>query len=54
LALTPEDEGIPCFLLYGPRAAIKMRSESIEVTKRYLTMMYGSEPAFTEILQTKE
>jgi hypothetical protein len=23
--LTPEDDGIPCFLLYGPRATIKMR-----------------------------
>jgi hypothetical protein len=31
-----------------------MRCESIDVTKRYLTMMYGAEPIFTETLQTTE
>jgi hypothetical protein len=54
LVSTPEDDGIPCFLLYGPRAAIKMRCESVDVANHYLTMIYNAEPVTTEILQTAE
>jgi hypothetical protein len=38
--LTPEDDGIPCFLLYGPRATIKMRCENVAVSNQFLTMFY--------------
>jgi hypothetical protein len=51
---TPEDDGTPCFLIYGPRATIKMRCESIDVANRALVTMYGSMPEITEILHTKE
>jgi hypothetical protein len=33
-ASTPEDDGKPCFLLYGPRAFIKLRCESADVADR--------------------
>jgi hypothetical protein len=52
--LTPEDDGIPCFLLHGPKATIEMRCESTDVANRYLTIMYGEMPTVTEILQTRE
>jgi hypothetical protein len=45
LVLTPEDDGIPCFLLYGPKATIKMRCESIAIANQFLTMFYNREPA---------
>jgi hypothetical protein len=52
--LTPEDDGHPCFLLYGPRATINLRCESITVANQFLTMFYGREPAQVEHLFTKE
>jgi hypothetical protein len=51
---TPEEDGIPCFLLYGPRATIKMRCEYVDVANRYLTMMYGEMPEVSEMLHTQE
>jgi hypothetical protein len=51
---TPEDDGIPCFLLYGPRATIKMRCESMDVAERYLTIMHAVMPEVTEKLHTQE
>jgi hypothetical protein len=41
---TPEDDGIPCFLLYGPRATIKMRCESMAMANQSLTMLHNREP----------
>jgi hypothetical protein len=51
---TPEDDGIPCFLLYGPRATIKMRCESIAVANQFLTMFYGREPTQVSQFFTRE
>jgi hypothetical protein len=41
---TPEDDGPPCYLLYAPRALLKLRSESEEVAVRIVTMCYDREP----------
>jgi hypothetical protein len=51
---TPEDDGIPCFLFYGPRASIRMRCESESLAINDLTMMYGAMPQVSEVLYTQE
>jgi hypothetical protein len=51
---TPEGDGQPCFLLYGPRARIKMRCETITVANQFSTMFYGREPTQVEHLHTEE
>jgi hypothetical protein len=48
----PEDPGHPCFLLYGPRATIKLRRESSGVADRALVQMHGSMPEITEKVHT--
>jgi hypothetical protein len=53
-ASTPEDDGCPCYLVYGQKATIKLRCESIEVADRALTCLYGSSPEMTEQVHTRE
>jgi hypothetical protein len=50
----PEDDGIPCFLIYSPRATIKMRCESIAGASQFLTMFYGRESEQIQHVHTKE
>jgi hypothetical protein len=45
---TPEEDGPPCILLYGPRATFKLRCESIVVALRAVTMFYNREPTLSE------
>jgi hypothetical protein len=45
---TPEEDGPPCFLIFAPRATLKLRAETVEVANRMLTMCYDKEP---EIVQ---
>jgi hypothetical protein len=54
LVLTPEAPGTPSFLLYGPKAVIKMRCQNLNVVKHYLAGMYASQAVITETLQTTE
>jgi hypothetical protein len=51
-ASTPEDPGAPCFLLYGPRAFIKLHCESSDVASCFL--LYGSMPEITEKVHSLE
>jgi hypothetical protein len=53
-APTPEDDGCPCYLVYGLRSSIKPRCETIEVADRALTCLYGSSPEMTEQVHTRE
>jgi hypothetical protein len=39
-----EDDGPPCFFIYGPQALLKMRAESVDVANRMLTMCYDRPP----------
>jgi hypothetical protein len=43
-----EDDGPPCFLIYAPRAVLKLRAETIDVSNRMLTMCYDKEPEFVQ------
>jgi hypothetical protein len=43
-----EDDGPPCFLIFAPRAAIKLRAETIDLANRMLTMCYNREPELVE------
>jgi hypothetical protein len=45
---TPEDDGPPCYILYAPRASLKLRSESEEMAVRMVTMCYDKEPALVD------
>jgi hypothetical protein len=51
---TPEEDGPPCILLYGPRATFKLRCESIVVALRAVTMCYNREPTLSEEHHGKE
>jgi hypothetical protein len=51
---TPEDDGTPCFLPYGPRATIKMRCESVDKANQFRTQIYNRMPDITEELHTLE
>jgi hypothetical protein len=53
-ASTPEDDGCPCYLVYGQKATMKLRCETIEVADRALTCLYGSSPEMTEQVHTSE
>jgi hypothetical protein len=54
LVPTPEDDGVPCFLLYGPRVTIKMRCESVAIAEQYLMMTCSSTLEVTQKLHTCE
>jgi hypothetical protein len=45
---TTENDGPPCFLIFAPRATLKLRAETIDVANRMLTMCYDREPEFVE------
>jgi hypothetical protein len=45
---TPEEDGPPCFIFYGPKASLKLRCESTEVAMRAVTMCYGQEPVIAD------
>jgi hypothetical protein len=45
---TPEEDGPPCYILYAPRATLKLRCESEEVALRAVTMCYGQDPVLEE------
>jgi hypothetical protein len=41
---TTESDGPPCFFVYAPRAVMKFRAESVDVTHRMITMCYNEAP----------
>jgi hypothetical protein len=45
---TPELDGPPCMIFYAPKATLKLRCESFDVTWRALTMFYNREPIMSE------
>jgi hypothetical protein len=45
---TPEEEGVPQYLFYGPRAEIKMRCASLEIVEAYLQTLYSDGITCTE------
>jgi hypothetical protein len=50
---TTEVDGPPCFWIYAPKAAIKIRAESIEFAHQMLTMCYNAEPNTTRRIHGK-
>jgi hypothetical protein len=50
---TPEDDGPPCYLLFAPRASLKLRAESEEVAVRMTTMCYDREPELVQKVHGK-
>jgi hypothetical protein len=52
-AQTTEVDGPPCFWIYAPEAAIKIRAESIEFAHQMLTMCYNAEPILKKQLHGK-
>jgi hypothetical protein len=52
-AQTTEVDGPPCFWIYAPNAAIKIRAESIRFAHQMLTMCYNAEPVVTKQLHGK-
>jgi hypothetical protein len=53
---TPEQDGPPCMILYGPKATLKLRCESYDVAIRAITMCCGQQPGIRDedIHHTKE
>jgi hypothetical protein len=43
-----EDDGPPCFLIFAPRATLKLRAETVDLANRMLTMCCNREPEFVE------
>jgi hypothetical protein len=50
---TTEVDGPPCFWMYAPKAAIKIRAESVEFAHRMVTMCYNAEPDVTKQIHGK-
>jgi hypothetical protein len=45
---TAEDDGPPCFLIFAPKATLKLRAETIDVANRMPTMCYDKEPELVQ------
>jgi hypothetical protein len=54
LIVTPEDPGIPPYLLYGLKATTKTRCASMEIVEQYMLTLYGPGITCTERLHRKE
>jgi hypothetical protein len=52
-AITTENDGPPCFFVFAPRSAMKIRAESFDMVQRIFTICYNREPTSFEQVRGK-